>query len=216
MRETTNQLVSYVSTEDIKIALGRVPVALCSRLRHVYMSRLSLGVRRLGSVRRRGRRDITLYSMLPPRVSLRRFVYRGQAASEFGAPARGQWPPWAVRRFLLYDVLLHEIGHLQVVDAKSTSFDRRYASETLAQRFADELRRELWCQPFDHPDPIHGPPSDAEFAVLALWERLDKQRRGTLVSLALHAPHSTMPSLSAFEPLNPAQKRFLCQALCRA
>ncbi len=56
----------------------------------------------------------------------------------------GQWPPWAVRRFLIYDVLLHEIGHLQVVDPKASRLKRKFASETRAQEFADELRRTLY------------------------------------------------------------------------
>jgi len=214
MFRENDQLVSYLSRADVDIVIARVPGQFRMRLRDVYFSRLSHGVRRLGSVRRRGRRDITMYSVLPPRLSLRGYIRSGQAASEFGAPSSGQWPPWAVRRFLLYDVLLHELGHIQVVDAKGSDFRRKYAGETLAQRFADDLRRELWCEPFEHPDPVHNPPSDAEFSVLALWQQADKQKRGLLVSLALSAPHPKLPALDDFRPLSPVQTRFFQQALC--
>jgi hypothetical protein len=120
-----------------------------------------------------------------------------------------------VRRYLLYDVLLHELGHIQVVDAKASDFRRRYAGETLAQRFADNLRHELWSEPFDHPDPVHNPPSDAEVSMLALWQLMDKQKRGQLVLLALSAPHSKLPPLDEFPPLSPVQASFLQQALCQ-
>jgi tetratricopeptide (TPR) repeat protein len=63
---------------------------------------------------------------------------------------------------MLYDVFLHELGHIQVVDKKAKTIRRRFASETRAQEFAEHWCRELWSQPFDHPDPIHSPPSPEE------------------------------------------------------
>ncbi|MEM1443100.1 MAG: hypothetical protein AAGF67_12210, partial [Verrucomicrobiota bacterium] len=123
-------------------------------------------MRFLGWVRTRGRRDIVLCSILPPRVSLRSYIIKGQSPKEFGAPVRGQWPPWAVSRFLLYDVFLHELGHLQSVDPKSNDWRRRYAGETLAEEFANRWRRELFDEPFNHPDPIHFAPSREEESFL--------------------------------------------------
>ena len=70
-----------------------------------------------------------------------------------------QWPRLAVRRFFLYDVFLHELGHLQIVDPDAKTPRRRFASETLAWRFANQWRRKLWLEHFDHPDPVHNPPS---------------------------------------------------------
>jgi len=124
-------LISYLSRADIEIAVRRIPEEYRQRLRDITTWHRSSGVRQLGFVKRRGRRDINLCVMLPPRVSLSRFLSPGQTASEFGAPNRGQWPPWAVRRFMLYDVLLHELGHLQMVRSKSKSWNRKYASESL-------------------------------------------------------------------------------------
>jgi hypothetical protein len=66
----------------------------------------------------------------------------------------------------LYDVFLHELGHLQVVDPHAGSIRRRFASETKAQKFADEWRARLWAQPFAHADPIHNLPSEMEMEML--------------------------------------------------
>ena len=77
-----------------------------------------------------------------------------------------QWPVLAVRRFALYDTFLHELGHLQVIQPKATDPDRRFAREPKAQDFADYWRGELWSAPFDHPDPVHNPPSKEETELL--------------------------------------------------
>jgi hypothetical protein len=137
------------------------------------------------------------------RVSLRAYLHGGQRAAEFGAPERGQWPPWAVRRFLVYDVLLHELGHLQRVGDK-------FASERKAQELADELRRTLYSEPFDHPDPIHNAPTSAELATLAVWERLNKFRRQVLAWQVLG-----MRSMDfrPFEPMTSEQRQFLTRLI---
>lgn len=203
------KLVSYLSLADVQVVLDRIPSKLRTRVRDVFLSNRSLGVRQLGSVRIRSRRDISLYSVLPPRVSLHRYLHEGRKAGEFGAPRQGQWPPWSVRRFLLYDTLLHELGHLQVVRPNGRSWQRKFASETLAREFATSWRRELYSKPFDHPDPVHNSPTDDERETLPLWVRLDKDQRQELVHLVLAAPHREMPDLSLFEPLDPACRRFM-------
>jgi tetratricopeptide (TPR) repeat protein len=68
---------------------------------------------------------------------------------------------------MLYDVFLHELGHIQVVDKKAKTIRRRFASETRAQEFAEHWCRELWSRPFDHPDPVHSPPSPEEIETLS-------------------------------------------------
>ena len=128
-------LVCYISHDDVEIVTERIPKKFRSRLRDVFIHHESFGVRCLGSVRKRGRRDININAKLPYRVSLSRFLVKGQKASEFGTSARGQWTPWSVRRFLLYDVFLHELGHLQVVNPKSTNYDRKFASENSSPKF---------------------------------------------------------------------------------
>ena len=214
-KRTEPYLVTYVSQEDVRIVLDRIPEEHRTRLRDIFISDRHFGVKRLGSVRTRGRRDIDLYAVLPPRVSLGGYMYRGLRGLQFGAPSRGQWPPWAVRRFLLYDVLLHELGHLQIARPKSTNWDRKYASEKLAQDFADEWRAELWSERFDHADPVHNRPEKDELETIRLWERLDKKQRFRLVDFALRSPHEELPDLTPFGDKNRMQLGFLTRALCQ-
>jgi tetratricopeptide (TPR) repeat protein len=67
---------------------------------------------------------------------------------------------------MLYDVFLHELGHIQVVDRTARAARRRFASETRAQEFAERWCRELWSRRFDHPDSVHNPPSREETEAL--------------------------------------------------
>jgi hypothetical protein len=175
-------LVWYITHGCVDVVLGRLPVELRSRLRDVVLWGDSHGVRRLGWVTR-GRRDITLCARLPIRVSLRTYMYGGCKAVDFGAPERGQWPPWAVRRFLLYHVLLHELGHLQLVGTAPNAWDRDFASETLADEFANEWRGRLYSEPFRRGDPVHDAPSNDELEALEVWAGLDKIQRGRVAKL---------------------------------
>jgi hypothetical protein len=160
----------FVTEADIRVVLDRLPGHLWERLRAVHFNDRAMGCRRLGYVRR-GRDEIALCA-LPPRVSLAPFLRRSQSPSRFGAVRGCQWPGLAVRRFMLYDVFLHELGHLQVVDGKAKAERRRFAGETRAQEFAEHWCRELWSRPFDHPDPVHGPPSREEIEGLRVGWRV--------------------------------------------
>jgi hypothetical protein len=79
----------------------------------------------------------------------------------------------------------------------------------LARQFANDWRRKLYSEPFDHPDPVHNAPAEAELATLSLWERLDKTQRERLVHLVLDGPHARFPNLSEFGDLGLSQLRFL-------
>jgi hypothetical protein len=149
--------VHHVHEEDVRVVLSRLPPEICHRLRAVHFNDRSIGARVLGYVNR-GRREIALCA-LPPRMSLTRFLAKGQLPEQFGAKRGGQWPPLAIRRFLLYDVLLHELGHLQVIDERARSDRLKFARERYAQEFAMGWYKRLWSQPFAHPDPVHDPPS---------------------------------------------------------
>jgi hypothetical protein len=67
---------------------------------------------------------------------------------------------------VLYDVFLHELGHLQPVEG-APSARLRFAREKLAQEFAVEWCHRLWSEEYDHPDPVHNPPSRKEIDSLA-------------------------------------------------
>jgi len=152
--------VHYVTEEDIRIVLSRLPADLWRSLRTVHLNDRSLGPRRLGYVNR-GRRDISICA-LPPRMSLTRALRKGLTPEQFGATRGGRWPSLAIRRFMLYNVFLHELGHLQLVDKKAPSIRLKFARERLAQEFAMHWCGELWKEPFAHPDLVHNPPTPGE------------------------------------------------------
>lgn len=91
-------------------------------------------------------------------------LVKGQTPEQFGAKPGQKWPPLAVRRFMLYDVFLHELGHLQPINENARSLRLKFARETLAQTFAVEWCNRMWSGPFAHPDPVHNPPAPEEFA----------------------------------------------------
>ena len=152
--------IHHVEEDDVRIVLSRLPEEVTHRLRGVHFNDRSRGARTLGYVDR-GRREIALCA-LPPRMSLTRFLVRGQSAEQFGAKRGAQWPTLAIRRFLLYDVFLHELGHLQIVDEEAKSARRKFADETRAQEFAMNWWSRLWSAPFDHTNPVHNPPRPEE------------------------------------------------------
>jgi hypothetical protein len=154
--------IYHVNAKDVCVVLGRLPEELWSRLRGVHFNDRSRGARRLGYVTG-GRREITLCA-LPPRMSFRRFLFKGQTPEQFGAVRGKQWPLVAIRRFLLYDVFLHELGHLQLICEQRRSHRLRFADEKLAEEFAIKWYKRLWSEPFEHPDPVHNPPTQQELA----------------------------------------------------
>jgi tetratricopeptide (TPR) repeat protein len=155
------------------VLLQRLPRELWSRLKAVHFNDYG-NARRLGYVTR-GRREITLCA-IPPRIGLSRTLGRGQTPGELGAIRGCQWPPLAIRRFMLYNVFLHELGHLQVVNESASSTRRKFADEFLAEQFARSWYRELWSRPFDHPDPVHNAPSEDEIEAVRLhWGESNRE-----------------------------------------
>jgi hypothetical protein len=156
--------VHHVNEQDVRVVLSRLPVDLWCRLRAVHFNDQSRGARTLGYVNR-GRREIALCA-LPPRMSLTWALVLGQRPEQFGAKKGRKWPALAIRRFMLYDVLLHELGHLQLVDEKAAPERLIFAHEKLAHEFAAEWSGRLWAEPFAHPDPVHNPPGQEELDAL--------------------------------------------------
>ncbi len=153
--------IHHVSEEDVRVVLSRLPLELRDRLRAVHFNDRSRGARVFGYVTR-GHREIALCAM-PPRMSLTAALVKGQTPERFGAKRGQKWPVLAVRRFLLYDVLLHELGHLQLIKEDARSVRLKFAREKLAQAFAMQWCNRLWSVSFPHPDPVHSPPSTEEF-----------------------------------------------------
>ena len=157
--------IHHVTEQDIRVVLSRLPVELWARLRAVHFNDRSMGARTLGYVTP-SHREIALCA-LPPRASLTGCCWlNGLAPQAFGAARGRQWPPLAIRRFLLYNVFLHELGHLQMVDPEARSDRLKFAREKLAQEFATQWCKALWSEPFGHPDPVHNPPTHEEMEAL--------------------------------------------------
>jgi hypothetical protein len=76
---------------------------------------------------------------------------------------------------MLYNVFLHEVGHLQLVDEAASSTRRRFAHEKLAQSFALTWAKRLLSEQFSHPDPVHNAPTPAELAAAASKVSIDEQ-----------------------------------------
>jgi len=149
--------VHHINQADVEVVLSRLPEVLWRRLRGVHFNDRAWGNRVLGYVNR-GRHDVA-FCALPPSFSLNRCCRKHRLSpAEFGAEFGRKWPKLAIRRFLLYDVLLHEIGHLQVYDERRRSRRLRFYHEKLAQEFADCWRRRLWAVQFNHADPVHNAP----------------------------------------------------------
>jgi hypothetical protein len=151
----------YLNEGDVRILLSRLPDEVWQRLREVHFNDRARGFRVAGYVNM-GRRDIAICAM-PFRVSMTKFLAHPRSTlnrlrrspHEYGAIRGRQWPELAVRRFMLYDVFLHELGHLQIVNPNATRVKRMFASESKAQEFADCWRTWLWSKWFDHSDPVH-------------------------------------------------------------
>ncbi len=153
----------YIGEDDVRVLLSRLPKELWEKLQAVHFNDRAWGRRCLGYVTR-GHREITICA-LPGRVSLSSYVTH-RSIRPFGAARGRQWPEIAVRRFMLYDVFLHELGHLQVVLPKATRLRRKFASETKAQEFADHWREKLWLYRFNHVDPVHNEATREELELL--------------------------------------------------
>jgi hypothetical protein len=157
--------IHHVNEEDVRVVLSRLPLELWARLRAVHFNDRAFGARIAGYVTR-NRHEIALCA-LPPRMSLSAALVKGQTPEQFGATRGQKWPELAMRRFMLYQVLLHEIGHLQLIDEQRRSERLRFAREKLAQEFAMRWCKRLWSARFVHSDPVHNPPGAEELKALA-------------------------------------------------
>jgi hypothetical protein len=154
--------VHHITPDDVRVVLGRLPVEVWEHLRAVHFNDKGMA-RWLGYANPRSR-ELSICA-LPPRFSFNRYLRAPLTAQQFGAEPGQQWPTIAIRRFLLYAVFLHELGHLQSVPGRRASSLLKYPREKLAQQFAVKWCDWLWSQPFDHPDPAHNPPVFEEASI---------------------------------------------------
>ena len=150
----------YIDEHDVLVLLTRLPSDTWERLKVVHFNDNSRGGHVYGYTTTRGRKEISICA-LPPRFSLK-WARAAGVPERFGAISGTQWPTLAIRRYLLYNTFLHEIGHLQIVLPDKSNPRRKFADETIAQMFANQWRKTLWKKKFDHPDPVHNAPTQDE------------------------------------------------------
>src|SRR2546423_8662791 len=102
--------VHYLAPEDIEVVLSRLPAALYERLRVIRFNDRSWGAKFITN-HQPLTGEIT-FCALPERISLSRFLRRGESPCHYGAMRGVPWPSLSVRRFLLYEGLLRGLGCL--------------------------------------------------------------------------------------------------------
>lgn len=147
-----------VSEEDVRFVLSRLPDETWSFLREVHFNDRIGQNGCLGYACHRSH-SLALCA-LPPRLSFAHYCHRQECRPEvFGASFGRQWPHLAVRRFILYYVFLHELGHLQPLPRGGPAHRRGIPGEAMAREFAHHWREQLWSYPFaESEDPVHRPP----------------------------------------------------------
>ena len=153
----------YINKGDVRVILNRLPYELWHMLKGVHFNDQSHGGKTLGYVNL-GHREIAICA-LPPRMSLKWARSAGDP-NQYGAIKGAQWPTLAIRRYQLYYTFLHELGHLQIILPNKSNPNRKYAGETKTHLFTNYWRKKLWAEKFDHPDPVHNPPTDEELNLL--------------------------------------------------
>lgn len=141
-----------ITPDEVRYVLNRLPREVWGFVRTIHF-RDAKG--RHGCLGYASPEDSSLtLTALPLRVSFAPYCYRQECRpEEFGATFGRQWPDLAVRRFLLYYVLLHELGHLQRIPSG------KMPGERMAREFGHYWRKQLWSHPFaKSKDPVHTPP----------------------------------------------------------
>lgn len=156
IRPPRDNRLHHLTPADLQFVLSRLPPEVYARLETVHFVDMGKRLRELGCVQP-GHREIALCA-LPPTISLNGFMFPGQEPGTYGASWEAAWPSVAIRRFLLYDVFLHELGHMQLVLSKNGPPRKRFADEVQAHEFALAWRERLWSTPCDSTDPAHRAP----------------------------------------------------------
>lgn len=182
--------IHHVTPSDVEVVLGRLPEEVLKPLKEVHFND-RMGTRGCLGYANPGSGCLALCA-LPERVSFAHYLERQECrAAEFGASAGSQWPNLAVRRFILYYVLLHELGHLQVLLVKGRRHGR-VPGERMAREFGNYWRRKLWSEPFDHSDGVHNPPAWDPWRPFP-HQMVEDGRYGELIQSLLAAPQYERP-----------------------
>jgi hypothetical protein len=131
-----------VSEDDVKLVLDRLPENTWNRFQVIHFNDPRRGLRWLGYINHE-RAEIAI-SLLPPGVRRVRFVMRAGQPSRVPRATRRLSP----RREMLFDVLLDDIGHLQILDERVRDGVRLRSYEPRPAPHTDYWRLRLWSFKF--------------------------------------------------------------------
>ncbi|MEN0049701.1 MAG: hypothetical protein AAF806_21755 [Bacteroidota bacterium] len=155
-----NDLYRYLKKEDVLVLLNRLPLEEYEHLKSVTF-KTCRGGNAYGRVYHKRSAGIIICDQ-SARTSIRVTEAKRGSLEEFGALNNMKWPTLAIRRFMLYDVFLHELKHTQLLKNGKKRIVDKIPLEKQAEEYAEYWRGELYQQHFDHPDPVHNLPSEAE------------------------------------------------------
>jgi|GEM_PF-4884861 len=155
-----SDLYQYLHREDILVLLNRLPLKEYEHLRSVTFKTCK-GGNAFGRVYSKRITGIIICD-IASRISISHPKPTKDCLFEYGAIQSLKWPTIAVRRFMLYDVFLHELRHTQIIHPEKKETRYKIPKERLAHEYADYWRGELYQEKFDHPDPVHNLPSEEE------------------------------------------------------
>lgn len=153
-------LYRYVTKEDVLILLNRLPLKEYEHLKTVTFD-TCIGAYKFGYVSYKRVNGIVLCDQ-PQRMAMRGADAKRGHLTEYGGLNNIKWPTMAVRRYMLYNVFLHELRHTQIVKPNKKHIWEKTPNEKLANEYSDHWRGTLYSQHFDHPDPVHNLPTEEE------------------------------------------------------
>lgn len=155
-----SDLYRYLKKEDILVLLNRLPLEEYEHLKSVTF-KTCRGRNVYGKVYHKRSAGIIICDQ-SARTSVRVKEAKRGSIEEFGALNNIKWPTLAIRRFMLYDVFLHELKHTQLLRNSKKRIVDKIPLEKQAEEYAEYWRGELYQHHFDHPDPVHNLPSEIE------------------------------------------------------
>lgn len=129
-----------IREDDVKLVLERLPQETFSRFQVIHFSDPSRDLRWIGYINQE-KAEIAI-SLLPPGVRRIRFVMRvggGPTSRRFARRTNAR-----KRRDLLFDVLVDDIGHLQIMDEQAADGVRVRSYEPARRAHTDYWRLRLW------------------------------------------------------------------------
>ena len=162
--EVSSHFRQYVEETEIEALLAQLPE---ETRRDLHRVRFKNGVDtggRLGDIASDPDPEIVIYAQAY-RVSLTPYLGRDETPETYGAVDGCRWPVLAIKRFVLYNVLLTQLGRLQVG-----------ASGASGEQFAGHWRRELWSREPDDSDAVHRAPTEKEARLMRVgWAAADAE-----------------------------------------